>query len=251
MRSWNRVRPADDSPPAAKPGELLVFLVRTDTKCAECGDELLRGRMITLEKARGALCLSCADLDGLEFLPRGDAALTRRATRHARLKAVVLQWSRTRKHYERQGVLVEPEALERAEAECLDDAEGRARARERRRMRDAEIDREYVAAFAERLRQIFPGCPAVEAARIAEHACRKYSGRVGRTAAAKEFEATAIRLAVAAAVRHRWTDYDELLARGLDRHEARARVRAAVESQLSSWAGDQPLVAGQADATDR
>ena len=68
--------------------------------------------MITLEKERGALCLECADLDHLEFLPSGDAALTRRASTHSRLKAVVVQFSRARRRYERQGVLIESEALD-------------------------------------------------------------------------------------------------------------------------------------------
>ncbi|MCA1660445.1 MAG: DUF2293 domain-containing protein [Verrucomicrobiaceae bacterium] len=225
------------SPPpgAAHRSELLVFFVRQETKCAECGRELFRGSMVTLEKESGALCLACADLDHLDYLPRGDAALTRRATKHSRLKAVVLQWSRTRKQYERQGVLVQAAALARAEAECLDDAEQRERQRERRRARDAELDRDFVRGFAEHIREQYPGCPAEEATPIAEHTCRKYSGRVGRTAAAKEFAPEAIRLAVAAAVRHRHTDYDELLSRGVDRHEARALIATAVEKQLAQW----------------
>jgi hypothetical protein len=216
---------------------LLVFFVRRETKCAECAKELFRGAMITLEKERGALCLSCADLDHLEFLPRGDAALTRRATKHSRLKAKVLQWSRTRNQYERQGVLVETEALEQAEAECLQDVNRRERQRERRHLREAELDREYVIAFTEAIRRRFPSCPPAEADRIAEHACRKCSGRVGRSASAKQFEPAAIELAVAAAVRHRFTEYDGLLSRGMDRHEARALVRPAVEERLSQWLG--------------
>ena len=50
---------------------------------------------------RAALCLACADLDHLAFLPRGDATLTRRARAHSTLSAVVLKWSRARKRYER------------------------------------------------------------------------------------------------------------------------------------------------------
>ena len=60
-------------------GEILVFFIRKETKCAECGEELFRGSVITLDQDKGALCLVCADLDHLEYLPRGDAALTRRA----------------------------------------------------------------------------------------------------------------------------------------------------------------------------
>ena len=223
-------------PPAQpKPGEILVFLIRRDTVCAECGRQLFPNSMITLEKERGALCLECADLDHLEFLPSGDAALTRRAIKHSRLKAVVVQFSRARRRYERQGVLIESEALERAEAKCLEDAERRERQRERRRLRDADTDQRYIATFAERILELFPNCPPTEATAIAAHACRKHSGRVGRSAAAKEFDPQAIRLAVTAAIRHRFTDYDEQLLAGCDRHRARLMVQPAVQRQLNYW----------------
>ena len=71
----------------------------------------------------GPLCLACADLDHLVFLPAGDAALTRRAKKASGLSAVVVRWSRTRKRYERQGLLVEEPALEQAEQQCLADEE--------------------------------------------------------------------------------------------------------------------------------
>src|SRR5258706_9833338 len=88
---------------------------------SECGEELGRKAWITLAGERRALCLACADLDHLVFLPSGDAALTRRAYKHSKLAAVVLKWSRARKRYERQGILVEEAALALAEQECLAD----------------------------------------------------------------------------------------------------------------------------------
>ena len=233
--SDNPVTPEPEPPPQIKRDEIVVFFTRKEAICTDCADEIFPGALLALNGERAPLCLSCADLGHLEFLFRGNAALTRRATKHSRLKAVVLQWSRTRKQYERQGVLVEAEALARAEAECLSDVEQRERQRERRRLREAALDRDYVREFAEHIRQLYPGCPAGEAGKIAQHACRKYSGRVGRCAMAKEFQPDAIRLAVAAAVRHRLTNYDELLARGMDRQEARARVRPEVENRLALW----------------
>jgi hypothetical protein len=221
--------------PVQKPGEILVFLIRKETTCSECGEELLSGAMITLARDRGALCLACADLDHLEFLPSGDAALTRRASKYSKLKAVVLRWSRTRKRYERQGVLAETEAIERAETECLADLEQRHRQAERRAQREAALDQHFVHEFAGVIVQQFPGCPANEATRIAEHACRKYSGRIGRSAAAKRLDPEAIRLAIAASVRHRFTDYDLLLLQGVDRAEARALVYPAVQKKLEQW----------------
>jgi hypothetical protein len=195
-----------------------------------------RRAWITLVGKKGALCLACADLDHLVFLPAGDAALTRRARKHSTLSAVVLRWSRARKRYERQGLLVEEEALDRAEQECLADEDARARRREREAERRAELDRQYVQEFAQRIRQAFPGCPFGREVAIAEHACRKYSGRVGRSAAAKGFDEQAIRLAVVAHVRHAETDYDSLLAAGCERWEARARMEEAVARVLDRWA---------------
>jgi hypothetical protein len=73
--------------------------------------ELGRRAWITLEESKGALCLAGADLDQLVFLPTGDAALTRRARKHSVLSAVVLKFSKARGRYERQGLLVEEQAL--------------------------------------------------------------------------------------------------------------------------------------------
>jgi hypothetical protein len=215
--------------------DLRVFISNRESRCDDCGDDLGRHAMIFLAGDRGALCLTCADLDHLTFLPPGDAALTRRARKHSTLAAVVLKWSRARKQYERQGLLVEEQALNRAEAECLNDAEARARRRGREGERRAEVDTEFVARFAERIRQLYPGCPPERPEQIASHACQKYSGRVGRSAAAKRLDEEAVQLAVVAHVRHDETHYDELLASGIERRDARDRVREDVDRVLSGW----------------
>jgi len=67
---------------AAAPIELVVFSTLRDSKCSECQIELDRGSFLTLENG-AALCLDCADLGHLVFLPRGDAALTRRHVQRA------------------------------------------------------------------------------------------------------------------------------------------------------------------------
>jgi hypothetical protein len=215
--------------------DLKVFITTGEASCSECGEDLGRKAWITLVEDKGALCLACADLDHLVFLPAGDAALTRRSRKHSTLCAVVLRWSRARKRYERQGLLVEEEALDQAEEECLADADVRARRREREAVRRAELDREYVQQFSERVRALYPTCPPGREVAIAEHACLKYSGRVGRSAAAKSFDEEAIRLAVVAHVRHRETRYDTLLAAGYDRWDARAEVEGAVARVLEAW----------------
>lgn len=224
-------------PASAKPEkeEIKVFISHRDSTCGECEDGLGRQAWITLDPDKGALCLACGDLDHLVFLPSGDAALTRRAKKHSTLSAVVLKFSRARKRYERQGLPVEESALARAESECLADQEIRGRRSERESEKRAELDREYVEAFAARVREIFPACPAGREQEIAEHACRKYSGRVGRSAAAKSFDEDAVRLAVAAHIRHRETNYDELLGRGWLRGAAKAAVRDRVERICALW----------------
>ena len=63
---------------SAKSTELVVFSILRDSACGECSKELGKGALL-LMKADRPLCLSCADLDHLIYLPRGDAALTRRA----------------------------------------------------------------------------------------------------------------------------------------------------------------------------
>src|ERR1041384_1009023 len=87
--------------PVPAPPEIKVFISNRDGTCAECGGTLGQAAWIHLNQAKGALCLPCADLDHLEFLPTGDAALTRRAKQASTLWAVVLKWSRSRKRYER------------------------------------------------------------------------------------------------------------------------------------------------------
>jgi hypothetical protein len=62
----------------------------------------------------GPVCMKCAELDHLVFLPSGDAGLTTRARKASMLSAVVVRWSRARRRYERQGLLVERAALEAA-----------------------------------------------------------------------------------------------------------------------------------------
>jgi len=72
----------------------------------------------------------------------------------------------------------------------------------------------------------------------AEHACLRHSGRVGRTAAAKQLDSDVIYLAVAASVRHEFTDYNLLLLRGIDKSAARSRLRDKVHKKLREWGAD-------------
>ena len=81
----------------------------------------------------------------------------------------------------------------------------------------------------------FPSCPLDEAKQIAAWTCRKYSGRVGRSAAAKQLDPAALRLAVIAHIRHEHTRYDTLLMEGGDREIARQSVWPEIAEILGQW----------------
>jgi hypothetical protein len=214
---------------------LTVFISSRDSICEECGENLGHKAWITLNADRQALCHACADLDHLIFLPSGDTALTRRAGKKSPLTAVVVKWSGARKRYERQGLLVGAEALELAEQECLADKDARVRRQQRAAERRAELDEAYVRHFAAQVWILYPNCPPGREHEIAEHACLKYSGRVGRSAAAKALDEAAIRAAVTAHVRHAETPYDTLLGKGWDRFDARQEVAGQSAAVLASW----------------
>jgi hypothetical protein len=221
-----RITKAQDSPP-----DLLVIQPVRDWTCAQCQGT---GDFLIMDDP-GPLCLACADMDHLIFLPSGEAALTRRAKKASDLSAVVVRWSRTRKRYERQGLLVEEAALEQAEQQCLADEDARMRRRERDRERRAAEDVELQAAMIKEIRRLFPRCPASRATAIARHTGLRGSGRVGRSAAGRSLDDEALTPAVAASIRHEDTDYDSLLMSGVSRAEARDLIRPAVDRILASW----------------
>ena len=181
------------------------------------------------------LCLACADLDHLVYLPRGDTAVTRRARKYSSLSAVLVRFSRARKRYERQGVLVEEAALDRADEECHADAAERLADREKASRRRAEQDRNLAARMTESILAIYPGCPLAEAQAIASHTSRRGSGRVGRTEAGRALQTEALSAAVIAAIRHRHTRYDQLLMDGYNRRAARDAVHDAINRVLERW----------------
>ena len=151
------------------------------------------------------------------------------------MSAIVVKFSRSRKRYERQGILVEPQALELAEQQCLGDEDARQRRRERDRLRREAEDVTFQGRMAAEIVRLFPGCPKRRAERIARHAGQRGSGRVGRSAAGRALDDNAITLSVVASVRHEDTEYDRLLMAGVPRIAARERVRPAVDRVLDGW----------------
>ena len=99
---------------AASPPQLVVVEpLNREWKCHRCGQT---GDLLIMENP-GPACLRCVGLADLEFLPSGDTLLTRRAKAKSKRSAVVVRFSRTRHRYERQGLLVEAEALAEAKRE--------------------------------------------------------------------------------------------------------------------------------------
>jgi len=215
----------------SRPPDLVVIQPLKDWTCRECSGA---GSFLIMED-EGPLCLTCADLDHLVYLPAGNMALTRRAKKGSRLSAVVVRFSRARKRYERQGVLVEADALANAEAECLADSELRDARRHRDQERRAKEDESLEVDMAQEILRLFPGCPPERAGQIASHTGARGTGRIGRTAAGRALDEEAVTLAVIASVRHGDTTYDDLLMTGVPRLHARARVRDEVERRLREW----------------
>ena len=219
----------------------VVFMNLRDAQCSECGAEIEQGSMLLME-AELPLCLSCAGFGDLDFLPSGDVALTRRATKYSQRSAVVVRFSRARKRYERQGILVKEAALEKAELECVQDAGERAAARARAAVQRSEQDRKLVTQMIKLIAELFPGCSAGEVTAIAEHTAVRGSGRVGRSEAGRNLDEKALTLAVGAAIRHNHTPYDELLNSGVNRADARLQIAGKVEEILARWRKEDSLI---------
>ena len=76
---------------ASRAPELVVVQpLNTEWKCHRCGGA---GDFLMMEDP-GPACLSCVGLDDLEYLPAGDALLTRRAKAESGRYAVVVRFSR-------------------------------------------------------------------------------------------------------------------------------------------------------------
>lgn len=207
--------------------EICVFTSIFGDECSECQSEVEKGNFVT-RKDEKSFCLKCSDLDHLVFLPKGNHALSLRSGKYSTLRAVVLEFNRKNRRQERRGILIEESALEKARQECGADDGERVERREKQ-------DRQYIKKFAAQILRYYPSCPTEEADVIAEHACRKYSGRVGRSSGAKGFEQKPIELAVRAHIRYEHTNYDELLMMGWDRYDARQEIIEKVEQVIEQW----------------
>ncbi len=98
-----------------------VFALSKISRCHGCDTKLPVDVIVKLNYKENdeveAFCLTCAGLDQLVVLKSGNAQVTRLAKKYSTRHFVIMKWSELWKTYERQGLLVESDALERATKE--------------------------------------------------------------------------------------------------------------------------------------
>ncbi len=103
--------------------DVAVYISEHNSQCAGCGNGLKRHDMIT-RNGEGSYCLSCSELDGLEFLPAGSTSVTGLAMGYTGRKIIVYQGSED--FSKRVGILAPAEAIRRAQAKSQRIAEAKA-----------------------------------------------------------------------------------------------------------------------------
>ncbi|WP_299241874.1 DUF2293 domain-containing protein [uncultured Aquimarina sp.] len=214
-----------------------IFLTKKEKlRCISCHKKIPLGKSFVAESENHkGTCFSCSPFVGYVLLPPGNVAMTRRSKKHSTLCGVVLAWNQRRKRYERRGQLVEEIAIEKARLECEKDQASRDLKNKKAAVVREQKDREFVFNFALAIRAQYPNCPEKREFAIAMHACEKHSGRVGRTANAKEFDPKMIDLAVEAHIRHTETSYDQEFGKGKGKKEIRSDIRSDINAVLKKW----------------
>ncbi len=95
--------------------EKVVFVISKDGECSKCKAEIPRKGFLYKDKDQG-LCMNCSGFGDFVFLHSGNAKLTLRAKKNSPDYAIVIKFSKSRKRYERQGILVTEAAFKMAEA---------------------------------------------------------------------------------------------------------------------------------------
>jgi hypothetical protein len=98
----------------------VVYALSSPSRCHNCDRRLDIGEIVKLREEnddKEAYCRTCSQLDKLEMLPAGNAVITRLARKYSSVSFAIVKWSEIWKCYERQGTLVEPAAIDKAESE--------------------------------------------------------------------------------------------------------------------------------------
>ncbi len=209
-------------------------------KCSQCQVRIPKGGLFVAEsETEKGTCFNCSAFVSYTFLPTGDAALTRRSKKYSTRCGILMVWNPRRKRFERKGQYVEQAAIDQAKMECLADQDIRQVKNKKAAIKRAEADKIYIQNFALAIRKRYPSCPIKREFEIAGHACEKHSGRVGRTANAKQFDNHMIDLAVEAHIRHKETNYDQQFGSGKRKREIRSNVKFDIQRIMVKW--KQPL----------
>ncbi|WP_459212064.1 DUF2293 domain-containing protein [Aquimarina rhabdastrellae] len=216
-----------------------IFLTKKEKlKCCTCGRSVPKGHPYVAEtENHKGTCFYCSPFTNYTLLAPGNAAMTRRSKKHSTLCAVLWEWNARRKRFQRKGQFVEDQAIEKARIECEQDQAIRAEKNKKAAIVREQKDKEYIVLFAHAIRYRYPYCPEKREFEIALHACEKYSGRVGRTANAKDFDPKMIDLAVEAHIRHLETNYDDQFGKGKRKKEIRSEVKGDILRVLKQWRG--------------
>jgi hypothetical protein len=100
--------------------EPSVFALIRASRCFNCDCKLVPGAIVRLQNGhdeREVLCQTCAGLQAFTVVPAGNAQVTRLAKKYSADRYLVMKWSELWKCYERQGLLVQTQAIERIETE--------------------------------------------------------------------------------------------------------------------------------------
>lgn len=214
----------------------IYLTKREKLSCYRCKKPIPKGNAFVADNEDyNGTCLKCSPFASYTLLPPGDVALTRRSKKYSTLCGVLLFWNHRRRRYERKGQYVEKEAIDKARSECLADAALREEKNKKAALIREKQDAVYIKEFGKAIRAYYPHCPENREFEIATHACEKYSGRVGRTASAKEFDEKMIELAVQAHIRHTETNYDNRFGKGQRKKEIRADLSDTIKRILKSW----------------
>jgi hypothetical protein len=214
-----------------------VYLTKKETlSCQRCKRPVPKGdRFVAEAEDKRGTCFNCSPYTEAVLLAPGDAAMTRRSKKHSSYCGVLYFWNQRRKRFDRKGQYVEAKAIELAKEECEADAEKRAKSNKKAAIKRAADDIIYIDAFSKAIKQRYPNCPKNREAEIAAHACEKYSGRVGRTANAKQFDEEMIDRAVEAHIRHAETNYDNQFNKGKTKRAIRVDVKEDILKILVDW----------------
>jgi len=98
----------------------VVYALSRPSRCYHCDMRLLPGEIVKLEadsEEREVLCRVCAGLAEFECISSGNAKVTRLVSKYSSTRYVVLRWSDLWKCYQRQGIMVERQAVDKVELE--------------------------------------------------------------------------------------------------------------------------------------